>query len=432
VSSYKRLIFFTIFIIFGSCGCAQQSLTSKFKNDYRVDLNMLVALDSESQHNYPQAYVYYKSLFNMEPKELYIKKMISFAFLAGDYLNMIDLATKAKKLYKTNSSYYKKQITIAYIKLKKYPQALTIALDLVKDQPTVINYEVVANVYYMMEEYKNAIKYYESSYAQDQNSQTLLKLTSILYGYLNQKDVALAYLETYLQQNGCKSKEVCEKLLLIYQEQGNIDGMLSILKRMLNRYKQDSKYDSVVTLINNNIVTLLEQKDIKKAIEFLEKTNSDQNKLLNLYHKDGQLIKALKLVRKIYRKTKDPELLGKIAMYQFESANDKKKILKHVIANFELALSSGINNPSYQNYYGYILIEYDLDVKKGVDLVEQALKSAPNNLAYLDSLAWGYYKLGLCEEAKDIINRVIQQTGLNDKDIKKHWDKINNCKGKKQ
>jgi len=418
-------------MIFGSCGCAQQPLTSKFKNDYRVDLNMLVALDSESQQNYPQAYIYYKNLFDMEPNELYIKKMISFAFLSGDYENMIDLSIKGEDLYKNNTTYYKKQIIIAYIKLKKYPQALTIALDLLKDQPTVLNYEVVANVYYGMEDYKNAIKYYESSYAQNQNSQTLLKLTSILYGYLNQKDVALAYLETYLQQNGCKSKDVCEKLLLIYQEQGNIDGMLSILKRMLNRYKQDPRYENVVTLINSNITSLLEQKDIKKAIEFLERSNSDQNKLLNLYHQDGQLTKALKLVRKIYRKTKDPELLGKIAIYQFESTNDKKKILKHVIANFELALSSGINNPSYQNYYGYILIDYDLDIKKGVGLVEQALKSAPNNLAYLDSLAWGYYKLGLCDEAKDIINRVIQQTGLNDPEIKKHWDKINNCKGKK-
>lgn len=390
---------------------------------------MLVALDSESQQNYPQAYIYYQNLFNMKPNELYIKKMISFAFLVKDYKNMVDIATKAKSLYKNNRSYYTKQIIIGYIKLKQYPQALTIALDLLKDQPTVLNYEVVANVYYAMEDYNNAIKYYESSYAQEQNDQTLLKLTSILYGYLNQKDVALAYLETYLQQNGCKSRQVCEKLLLIYQEQGNIDGMLSILKKMLNKYKQNPKYESIVSLLNNNIISLLEQKDIKEAIEFLEKSKSDQNKLLNLYHKDGQLNKALKLVRKIYRKTKDPELLGKIAMYQFESTNDKKKILKHVIANFELALSSGINNPSYQNYYGYILIDYNINIKKGVRLIEQALKTAPNNLAYLDSLAWGYYKLGLCDEAKDIINRVIQQTGSNDIEIKKHWDKINTCKG---
>ena len=219
--------------------------------------------------------------------------------------------------------------------------------------------------------------------------------------------------------------------MLIYQEQGNIDGMLSILNRMYLKYKQDPDLSKTTLLIQNLIVTLLEKKDIKQAIKFLEETKIDQTKLTNLYYQDGQLEKALVMTRKIYRKTRKPALLGKIAMYEFELAKDKQKVMKHVIANFELALSSGINDASYQNYYGYLLIDFNINTKKGIELIQQALKTTPNNIAYLDSLAWGYYKLGKCKEALNIMKKVISVTGLKDKEIKIHWNSIQECnKGK--
>lgn len=278
-----------------------------------------------------------------------------------------------------------------------------------------------------MKDYKNASKYYESAYLENKNEETLIKLVSILDSYLNQKEMALAYLETHVQQTGCNSPAICEKLLLTYQEQNNIDGMISILTKMYNKYKQNPSYAKASKIIETHLVMLLEKKDIKEAISFLEKNETDTTKLLNLYYQNNQFDDALKLVRSLYKKTKDPELLGKIAMYQFEGAKDKKKILKHVIANFELALSSGINNPSYQNYYGYLLIDYDIDIKKGITLVKTALKSMPNNLAYLDSLAWGYYKLGDCNKAYITMSQIVQLAGLSDPEIKNHWEIIQKC-----
>jgi tetratricopeptide (TPR) repeat protein len=208
--------------------------------------------------------------------------------------------------------------------------------------------------------------------------------------------------------------------------------VLSILNRMYLKYQRDPSLHKTTLLIQNIIVSLLETKDIKEAIKFLEKTKIDQTKLINLYYQDGQLEKALKLTRRFYRKTRKPDLLGKIAMYEFELAKDKHKVMKHVIANFELALSSGINNASYQNYYGYLLIDFNINVSKGIRLIESALKTAPNNVAYLDSLAWGYYKIGNCKKALSIMKKVIIVTGLKDQEINLHWKNIKACKkGKK-
>jgi predicted Zn-dependent protease len=201
---------------------------------------------------------------------------------------------------------------------------------------------------------------------------------------------------------------------------------------MHNKYKDAQTHPEVLQYIQTFIASLLEKKDIKKAIKFLEETKLDQERLINLYYQDRQLDKALKLTKKIYQQTKNPELLGKIAMYRFELATNKREVMKHVIANFELALSSGINNASYQNYYGYLLIDYDIDIKKGLELVKQALTQAPNNIAYLDSLAWGYYKLNECEKAKKVMQKVVAMAGLNDPEIKLHWNIIKDCKKDKK
>jgi len=421
MSSYSRLIFFTLFL-FTSIGHASED---------KEDLFIMMALDSEKTQKPLDSFNYYNKLYKNTQKQDYLKKAIFYSYKAKKFNEMDLLSQKAIKEFPKYEEYYTQQVIIALLSQAKTTKALKIAKQLIKKYPNATSYEIMANVFYAKEDYKNSLKYYESAYAINQNEKTLVKLTTILYTYLNKKDVALAYLETYLQTKGC-TKLICDKLMLIYQEQGNVDGMLSILNRMYLKYKRDPSLSKTTLLIQNLIVKLLENKDIKEAIKFLEKTKIDQAKLVNLYYQDGQLEKALKMTRKLYRKTRKPDLLGKIAMYEFELATDKQKVMKHVIANFELALSSGINNASYQNYYGYLLIDFDIDVKKGIKLVKSALKTTPNNVAYLDSLAWGYYKLGKCKKSLDIMKKVISVTGLKDQEIKLHWNNIKACKkGKK-
>ncbi len=421
MSSYSRLIFFTLFL-FTSMSHATQK---------QEDLFIMMALDSEKTQKPLDSFNYYNKLYKNTQKQDYLKKAIFYSYKAKKFNDMYLLSQKAVKEFPKYKEYYTQQIIIALLSENKTNKAMKVAKKLIKKHPNATSYEIMANVFYAKEDYKNSLKYYESAYAINQNEKTLIKLTTILYTYLNKKDVALAYLETYLQTKGC-TKLVCDKLMLIYQEQGNVDGMLSILNRMYLKYKRNPTLHKTTLLIQNLIVTLLEGKDIKEAIKFLEKTKIDQTKLINLYYQDGQLKKALKMTRKLYRKTRKADLLGKIAMFEFELAKDKQKVMKHVIANFELALSSGINNASYQNYYGYLLIDFNINVKKGMQLIRRALKTTPNNVAYLDSLAWGYYKLGECKKSLTIMKQVISVTGLKDPEIKLHWNNIKACKkGKK-
>ncbi|EDM23709.1 tetratricopeptide repeat protein [Caminibacter mediatlanticus] len=64
-----------------------------------------------------------------------------------------------------------------------------------------------------------------------------------------------------------------------------------------------------------------------------------------------------------------------------------------------------------------------LIVKEGIKYVQKALNLDPTNEEYIDSLAWGYYKLGKCKEAKELIDYV----KLKDKTILRHKNLINQC-----
>jgi len=428
MSSYSRSLILLFILLFSSFGCANQNEITK--SNPQEDLYIMLALDSEKNSDYQNSFKFYKKLYSLTQKESYLKKSIEYSFKNKQFEDMNKLSRIALEKFPKNKEYYWHQIVISLHSLGKTKEAINEAKELLKEFQTSQSYELLGNIYYVIKDYKNSLKYYESAYTLNQNQKTLIQLTNILYSYLNKKDVALAYLETYLQTKGCNA-QICNKLMLIYQEQGNIDGMISILNRMYTKYKDNPELSKTTLFIQNLIISLLEKKDIKKAIKFLEDTGIDQAKLINLYYRDKQLAKALKLTKKLYKKTRKPELLGKIAMYRFELATDKKKVMPNVIANFELALSSGINNASYQNYYGYLLIDFDIDIEKGLTLVKEALKTAPNNIAYLDSLAWGYYKLQRCEEAYKVMSKVVVAAGVSDKEIKKHWEKIKKCvKGK--
>ncbi|HIP13313.1 MAG TPA: hypothetical protein EYG73_11420 [Arcobacter sp.] len=424
MSSYKRLKKYIIILILSINIYAN---TQTIDETFQESLYVLMALDSELNKAYTGSAVLYKQVFEKTGKYEYLKKSIALYRVNGHYEDIRNLVKKNIDKYKDHSEYLNREYIIASIELKEYENALLAAKKLLKDNNTARNYAFVGDIYYRLKSYNHAITYYESSYASKQTISTLLPLVDILYSYLDKKKKAVSYIETYYREHGCSPK-VCMKLLSYYQHDQNLDGMISILKKFYHTYKityTKEQISRVITLLTS----YLEKRDIKEAINFLEKNKINESRLLVLYGYVGYKSKALTLVRKLYRKTKNKSLLGQIAIFEFELAKDKKKVMKHVIANFELALNTKYNS-TYANYYGYLLIDYDLDIKKGLSLVKKALKEYPNNLAYKDSVAWGYFKNNNCKMAYKYMKDVVKNVGLNDEDVKLHWLEIKNCKEK--
>ncbi len=421
---YRYSIIIASLFIFLFTGCSVKNLqinksivkSYKYENKY-----LLFALMYEQDGDYNDARVYFLKLYKHTKKIDYLKKLINVTIRAKEYKKLKEYLSMGLDDYPENEML--KRTYIKYLLFKKdYKKAKRLTFDLVKSDKDVKNYEFAGLVFLSFKEYKFALKYFERAYGIGYNEKILSNIANILYLYLNKKDEAIAYLETHIRMRGC-SKNICYQLLNFYAKEKDVNGLISVYKRLYFHTKDKKFAKKVVEL-------LMYQGERKTAIRFLKKSDYDDRLLIDIYVSMKDFKNAYKTAKLLYKKDPNPSFLGKMAIFQYEGAKVRdKKLLMSVSKKFEKAIHA-TKDPLYLNYYGYLLIDYNLNIKKGIKLVKEALKEEPDSPYYLDSLAWGYYKLGLCKKAKKIMSKVLQMTG--DSEVKKHDNAINECIKKKE
>jgi len=89
----------------------------------------------------------------------------------------------------------------------------------------------------------------------------------------------------------------------------------------------------------------------------------------------------------------------------------------------EQLLTTEPENHIALNNLGYMLIDHDKDANRGLSLVEKALHFMPEESSYLDSKAWGLYKIGKYEEALKILEK-LEASGMKANELWLHLAKV--------
>ena len=106
-------------------------------------------------------------------------------------------------------------------------------------------------------------------------------------------------------------------------------------------------------------------------------------------------------------------------------------MLRRVVKKLKKAVQAD-PDPLLLNYLGYLLIDNDVDPKTGIRYVKRALKAEPDSPFYLDSLAWGYYKLGQCKKAEAVMKKTLKaMNGEQDDELDRHVKAIGECQKNK-
>ena len=96
---------------------------------------------------------------------------------------------------------------------------------------------------------------------------------------------------------------------------------------------------------------------------------------------------------------------------------------------FRKALAIDPENAATENDYGYMLVERGVKLDQAMRMLQKAVTFDPQNGAYLDSLAWAYYKQGNYTMAEDYERKaVLRQPG--DPSILAHMAEIYARNGK--
>jgi len=92
------------------------------------------------------------------------------------------------------------------------------------------------------------------------------------------------------------------------------------------------------------------------------------------------------------------------------------------VADLEKALSIDPGNVNALNSIGYILAENDIRLDYALECCTRAVRSAPDNPSYLDSLALVHRRLGNLQEAKQLYERAVRLSNGNAEIVEHYKD----------
>lgn len=383
------------------------------------DTYIMFALRAEQLHEYSAAASMFTTLYEKSDIKEYLYRSLQND-LAAKHNKKVVSKVDAILDEKFNDFVLIRIKIIALIQLQELESAKENALKLVSLSNEVDDYILVSDIYIKQKKYDTAIKYLESAYTQNYSEKILDKMSIVLYINLQRKKDAIAQLETHSMVHGC-SKLICSRLISFYSNENNIDGLLSTYLRL---YAIDSSDE-----VSKRIIQIYGyQKEHIKLMNFLEESKSDNKILLELYISLKNYKKAYPLAYKLYQESGEINYLGQSAIFEYESSLDKesKEMLERVTSRLKSVVSVE-EIPLYLNYLGYLLIDHTLDIKLGMEYVQKALKVDSNSAYYLDSLAWGYYKLGQCKKANTLIQKVLKLKGGDEAEVISHAKSIKKC-----
>ena len=377
-----------------------------------IDQYMLAAIDAETRYDFVAAAKYNKILFD-ETKDIKYRNLWVESLLRGKQYNEA-AAVCEKILINSDERHIRKLLALSYLGKGDKDKALSEAKKLIAKDKHFEDYMLVADIYASNKDNEKALEYYKSAYALSHNEIALDKIVVILYERQNNKE-AKAYLETHLLQYAT-SEYLASKLAIIYANENNIDGVITAYKRIYAK-----RTDNV---IGNKIIELyIIQKRYAELTVWLENTSFNDELLINIYKNDQKLSKASQLALKIYNQNGDIAYLAAYAALAYEAVDKKdNKLIDKTIRTFEQVVEKS-NNHIHLNYLGYLLIDHNRDVERGIKLVELALESEPDNLYYTDSLAWGFYRLGDYAKAYELI-KIVNDEMTDEPTVIEHYNLI--------
>jgi len=362
-------------------------------------------------------------LYDTTGAKAYLFREMTSSLLSGSHIpHSIERLKSWDKLH-PDTLEVKRLLIPLYLTNQQIKEAKSEAEYLVERSSEAKDLDLASNPYLYSGEFKKALDLLGRAYEKTHSEDILLRMVAVMDEYTGERKKAIQLLEMHRRMNAINSNQLYFKLLSLYVKENDVDGVLALYKLLYAEDKNDKYLAKIID-------AYAYKGDIDGAISFLEKNKVGEKVLFELYKRKKYFHKALQLAETLYKQDKNAKWLAEKGILLFEGAKDKndKKMIEEVISYFEKAMALGVDDSIYLNYYGYTLIEKQVDVSKGIKIIKDALIQQPENTYYLDSLAWGYYREHACKKAYQLMKKVVDKEGLEEPEIIEHWDAIQKCK----
>ncbi|HFS82586.1 MAG TPA: hypothetical protein ENK71_01320 [Epsilonproteobacteria bacterium] len=417
MSRYRVILslFFSLMLLGNTVQAKEQIPVSE-------DSLIVYALWFDEQNQYAQSREIYADLYDRTGAKEYLFREATASLMSKSYVYETITRLQEWEQKYSESLETKRLLIPLFLTVNEKYQAKQESEYLLERSGNLGDLELASNSFLYTGEFRRALDLLLQVYEETLNENILLRIAMVMDEYTDQRKEILPLLESHRRIHG-GSEALYLKLIQLYIKEKNIEALLTTYKALYANYPTEEYMHKILFVFGY-------KRDVEGAIAFLEENPGYEMILYDLYKVNKVFDKALDLLDTFYKSDHNAKWLAEKAVLLFEQAEhkDDKAMLDSVVDYFELAMKQGVDDSLYLNYYGYTLIDKEYDVKKGVDIIEEALKQQPDNTFYLDSLAWGYYKQNRCEEAYEVMKGVVEAEGLGEPEIAQHWDAIQKCR----
>jgi tetratricopeptide (TPR) repeat protein len=166
--------------------------------------------------------------------------------------------------------------------------------------------------------------------------------------------------------------------------------------------------------------------DISKALNLnqLERVDEARSLLDEVSHKHPRDIRPLEALGNIMRAHKryaeaadyygkaialirKPEPRHWSFFYARGTCYERLKKLPQAEADLQRSLKLNANHPLTLNYLGYTWIDHNRNLRKGLEMIEKAVRLKPDDGYIVDSLGWAHYRLGNFPQAVKYLEQAV-------------------------
>ncbi len=409
--------------------------------DFDEDTYILNAIEFEIQNQYDKSRDMYLILYEETNKLEYLREAVLLSSMLDKPSATLQFAREYILMGGENDLTIHKVFLDCYLKLGLNESALKEALWVKSQEDSAVINDILGSLYAAQGDLENAQKEFLLAYERTKNQEILQKILSI-YIAQGQNKKALNALDSHIEQYGCKDY-FCKIAIDFYAKTKQITKIEKI-------FEQSFEANPTIANAQNLILIYTHQKKFQQATQIASQFPFNPQIMLELYIAQEDFRNASLQAGILYKENKNPYYLALQQIYAFESLPNKqdKKLVKNITHELQKAITliqiptqdalknnptDSIQNPYsielgfFFNFLGYLMIDYEINPKEGVKYVKKALEISPKNPAYLDSLAWGYYKIKDCKLAREIFAQIPSDEITKEQELKDHQNLINQC-----
>ena len=388
------------------------------------DTYTLYALDAQMRQKYHQSSVFFAELYKQTSKKEYLYQSLRMLEQSNDLKTLSKLTFESLKVL-PEDEVLKRFEVIVLLKEGKFAEASQKALVLSEKGKKSPDYLLYAETRLKLGDFSGATAALKKSYDLNYDESTAERIALIQYTQLGKKGEAITFLKEHIGTQG-NSQILGKRLGSLYADSGELDKAALMYEETYDAFKDSASAEEALKIY-------LYEKDFSKMTLLLEKSHLNDPLLLDLYVRVKAFDKASTLAQTLYESENNPIYLAQSSVFRYEGATNRSDpvLIAEVIEGLKRA-NSDLEEPLYLNYLGYLMIDHDVNVSEGMGYVRRALQKQPDSPFYIDSLAWGHYKLGECIEALRLIKQVESMIGSDEEEVREHLKAIEKCKTKEK